>query len=227
MKHKFLEKEIDLLKSLPKSKRNITKRKDGKKLSVIMEAKKFDFNYWDGPREYGYGCYNYDGRWIAVAKDIISHFNLKNNSKILDIGSGKGFLLHDLRLQNASFETYGLDISKYAIEKSISDMKERTILHNAKDPLPYEDNFFDLVLSINTLHNLKKEEIISCLDEINRILKNQENCYIVVDSYSNEMQKEIFESWVLTAEFYGYPNEWFEVFEKGDYKGFYSWTIIK
>ena len=79
MKNKFFEKEINLLKSLPKSKRNITKRKDDKKQSVITEAKKFGFNYWDGPREYGYGGYNYDGRWIAVAKDIISHFKLKNN----------------------------------------------------------------------------------------------------------------------------------------------------
>jgi SAM-dependent methyltransferase len=222
----FEKNEINLLRSLPQAKRNISKRKEEKKQSVILEAKKFDYNYWDGPREYGYGGYNYDGRWVSVAKDIISFFDLKDNAKILDIGSGKGFLLNDLKLLNKSFQIFGLDISQYAINNSINDLKKYTIKHDAKDKLPYENNFFDIVLSINTIHNLKKNEVINCLKEINRVIKNEKNCYIVLDSYLNEKQKEIFESWVLTAEFYGYPHEWFEVFEIAGYKGYYSWTII-
>jgi ubiquinone/menaquinone biosynthesis C-methylase UbiE len=222
----FKKNEINLLKSLPQAKRNISKRKEEKKQSVILEAKKFDYNYWDGPREYGYGGYNYDGRWVSVAKNIISFFDLKDNAKILDIGSGKGFLLNDLKLLNKSFQIFGLDISQYAINNSINDLKKYTIKHDAKDKLPYESNFFDIVLSINTIHNLKKNEVINCLKEINRVVKDEKNCYIVLDSYLNEKQKEIFESWVLTAEFYGYPHEWFEVFEKAGYRGYYSWTII-
>lgn len=224
--NKYIDKEINLLRSLPLAKRNITKRKDQKKREVIIEAKKFDFNYWDGPREYGYGGYKYDGRWLTVAKDIAEFFSLNDNSKILDIGSGKGFLLHDLKKMNKTFKVYGLEISKYAIENSISNLGDYTVNQDAKQKLPYEDNFFDLVLSINTLHNLKENDLIYCLKEINRVLKNKTNSYIVVDSYHDEKQKEIFESWVLTAEFYGYPHEWYKLFDKANYEGYYSWTVI-
>ena len=141
---------------MPLAKRNITKRTDQKKREVIIEAKKFDFNYWDGPRVYGYGGYKYDGRWVTVAKDLAEFFSLNDNSKILDIGSGKGFLLHDLKKMNKTFKVYGLEISKYAIENSISNLGDYTVNQDAKQKLPYEDNFFDLVLSINTLHNLKR-----------------------------------------------------------------------
>ena len=66
--------EIDLLRSLPKSKRNIEKRQQGKDANVVATAKQFGEMYWDGPREYGYGGYHYDGRWRSVARDIIDHY---------------------------------------------------------------------------------------------------------------------------------------------------------
>jgi len=223
---KYISKEVNLLSKLPKAKRNIEKRKGEKNLEIIKESKMFGEKYWDGPREYGYGGYKYDGRWLPVAKDILEFFRIKDGSKILDIGSGKGFLIHDLLKNNPTLSVKGLEISEYAISNSIADTDKVTIQGDAKKKLPFKDNYFDLVLSINTLHNLKKEELIKCFKEINRILKNKENSYIVVDSYLNEEQKEIFESWVLTAEFYGYPQEWYEVFELGGYMGYYSWTII-
>ena len=40
-------------------------------------------------------------------------------------------------------------------------------------------------------------------------------------------QKEIFESWVLTAEFYDYPDGWVALFEEAGYMGDYYWTIIQ
>src|ERR1700694_48114 len=82
--------EIDLLSSLPKTKRNIQKRSEGKSEAVIAEARKFGEMYWDGPREYGYGGYRYDGRWRSVARDIIGHFGLKPGMRVLDVGWGEG-----------------------------------------------------------------------------------------------------------------------------------------
>ena len=82
--------EIDLLRSLPKAKRNIQKRSEGKSAAVIAEARKFGEMYWDGPREYGYGGYRYDGRWRSVARDIIGHFGLKPGMRVLDVGGGFG-----------------------------------------------------------------------------------------------------------------------------------------
>ena len=113
--NKYIDKEINLLRSLPLAKRNITKRKDQKKREVIIEAKKFDFNYWDGPREYGYGGYKYDGRWIPVARDIVNNYALKSEMKVLDVGCAKGFLIKDLLTVLPGLEVFGLDVSSYAL----------------------------------------------------------------------------------------------------------------
>ena len=74
--------------------RNYIKRMLNKKVECMIESKKYALNYWDGKRKYGYGGYKYiPGRWMKVAKSLIKKYKLNNNSKILDVGCGKGFLL--------------------------------------------------------------------------------------------------------------------------------------
>jgi len=88
--------EVDLLRALPKVKRNIQKRKDAKDPDVVAISKQYGEIYFDGPREYGYGGYKYDGRWVPVAQDIVAHFNLKPGMRVLDGGCVKGLLVKDL-----------------------------------------------------------------------------------------------------------------------------------
>src|SRR5579863_3230762 len=83
--------EVDLLRSLPKSKRNIKRRAEAKDPAIVAISKQFGEMYWDGPREYGYGGYHYDGRWRAVARDMIAHYGLEPGMRVLDVGCGKGF----------------------------------------------------------------------------------------------------------------------------------------
>ena len=73
--------KINLLKSLPKSKRKIKNRLSKKTERKIKISRKYDFDYFDGSRDYGYGGYYYDGRWVSVAKDIIKFFKLKKMIK--------------------------------------------------------------------------------------------------------------------------------------------------
>ncbi|MDC1076107.1 class I SAM-dependent methyltransferase [Litorivicinus sp.] len=215
--------EIDLLRSLPKASRNIEKRKGAKDAEVVRRAKLFGFDYWDGPREFGYGGYRYDGRWRPVAQDIIAHYGLQTGMRCLDIGCGKGFLLHDLREACPGLEVFGLDVSEYALANTISDIGNVCVLGSA-DELPYESDFFDLVLSINTLHNLPRPRLVEALREITRVSRG--DAFVQVDSYFTAEQKEIFESWVLTAEFHDYPDEWVRLFDEAGYRGDYFWTII-
>ena len=86
--------KINLLKSLPEtwSKKPFKIRSKASVKDKILSWK-LDKEYFDGSREQGYGGYKYDGRWRQVAKDIIKHYSLKDNAKILDIGCAKGFLL--------------------------------------------------------------------------------------------------------------------------------------
>jgi len=216
--------EINLLSSIIRSKRSITEREDAKTQDHINISRMYGKEYFDGPREYGYGGYKYDGRWINVAKDIIKHFNLSKGQKVLDVGCAKGFLVKDL--VDLGIDASGVDISDYAIENSMVDIKNRLFLASA-DNLPFQDMSFDAVISINTIHNLEKERCKKSIKEMQRVSKNQKNLFIQVDSYNNEKQKKIFESWVLTAKFYGYPQEWLELFKECNYNGDYFWTIIE
>ena len=68
--------EYNLLKSLPKSNRNIKERNTLKSDEHIRVSREYGQMYFDGPREYGYGGYYYDGRWKPVAKDIYNHYKL-------------------------------------------------------------------------------------------------------------------------------------------------------
>lgn len=217
-----MSREINLLSSLPTSKRDIKSRAEAKDPEVIKKAKEFGFDYFDGDRKYGYGGYHYDGRWRSVARDIIKFFGLGIGDRVLDIGCGKGFLVRDLMTEGRMLDVRGLDISKYALDNCSPEVAHRLYLGSA-DKLPFQDKSFDLVISINTLHNLPRKKVIKALKEIERI---SYNAYIVVDSYHNEEEKVLFESWVLTAETYGYPEEWLQIFKEAGYKGNYSWNLL-
>jgi SAM-dependent methyltransferase len=214
--------ELNLLKSLPKAERNVQMRTSKKTEEHIRISREYGKMYFDGPREYGYGGYKYDGRWIPVAKDIVKHFNLKKNNKVLDIGCGKGFLVKDLL--NLGIDAYGIDVSQYALENCEKEVVGRLKIGSA-EKLPFPDNSFDAVISINTIHNLSKSECLKAVQEIERLAPGKG--FIQVDSYKNEEQKKIFESWVLTAKYYGYPEEWKKLYLQAGYTGFYYWTIIE
>lgn len=215
--------EVDLLRSLPRTKRNIEKRAEGKDETVVAIAKQFGEMYWDGPREYGYGGYRYDGRWRTVARDIIAHFGLKPGMRVLDVGCGKGFLVKDLMLECPGLEAFGLDVSLYALMRCETDVVGRLHLGSA-EKLPFPDGSFDCLISLNTIHNLPRPGAVRAMQEIQRLSGGR--AFVQVDSYHTQQQKEVFESWVLTAEFHDYPPGWIKLFQEAGYKGDYCWTII-
>ena len=133
-------------------------------------------------------------------------------------------MLYDLKMAINDIKVEGVDISNYAINNSKEEVKKYLKVADAKK-LPYEDNSFDVVISINTIHNLERKQCVKAVKEIERLAPGKG--FIQVDSYKNEEQKKIFESWVLTAKYYGYTNEWTELFKEAGYTGFYYWTIIE
>ncbi len=214
---------VDLLRALPKTKRNIQKRMDAKDPAVIEISRRYGEEYFDGPRDYGYGGYKYDGRWVPVAADIVEHFGLKPGMRVLDVGCAKGFLVKDLLNVCPGLEVFGLDISEYALMNCPPEVVGRLHLGSA-EKLPFPDGSFDCVLSLNTVHNFDRPTAIGVMQEIQRVSGGR--AFVQVDSYHTPEQKEIFESWVLTAKFYDYPDGWCALFEEAGYTGDYDWTII-
>jgi SAM-dependent methyltransferase len=217
-------KKINLLKTFPKIYRDINSRKKDKKKNRSL-ALKFSKDYFDGNRNSGYGGYYYDGRWINIAKSIIKIYKLKKNSKVLDVGCAKGFLMHDLlKVSKNKIKVYGVDISSYAKSKSMPLIKKKIKICNCKK-LPFKDNFFDFVISTNTVHNLNKADCINAIKEISRVSKGKS--FIQVDSYTNKKEYKKFLDWMLTAKTFLTPQKWKELFKIAGYNGDYYWTILK
>lgn len=194
------------------------------KAECAQVAKRLDKDYWDGDRKYGYGGYRYDGRWKPVVKDMVEHYGLKAGHRVLDVGCGKGFLLYDIKLLIPDIEVKGIDISEYALKHSKEEVKPFLDSGSACN-LPYSDNCFDLVISLNTLHYLYIYELEQALKGIERVSKG--NSYIVVESYQNESEKANLLHWQLTCECIFTPKEWKWLFNKFGYTGDYSFVFFK
>ena len=221
--------EVDFMSVLHKStKRDYLARANDPeypKAKAARLAKQFDYDYWDGDRRICYGGYKYlEGRWEKVARAIFSHYPLPARPKILDIGCGKGFLLYDFLKLIPNAEVHGIDISKYAIENSKEEIRDHLHAGSATN-LPWEDDSFDLVLSINTLHNLHAYDLHQALREMERVGKSHK--YLCVESYRNESEKANLLYWQVTCEAFNTPKEWKWWFDQTGYTGDHSFIYFE
>ena len=217
--------EINLLDRYPRSKRAIEER--GSKITDEQRktARKFGEEFFDGDRLSGYGGYSYNPRfWQETVKRFCDYYNLDKNSAVLDVGCAKGFMLHDFKQLLPESTVAGIDISTYAIENAIEDMRPYVQVGNASE-LPFPDNSFDLVISINTIHNLPLKQCKRALQEIERV--SSPHSFITVDAWRNEIEKERMLKWNLTAQTYMHVNEWKLLFEEVGYTSDYYWFIAE
>lgn len=214
--------EIDLMRNYPRTKRD-TKQRGAEKTNKDRDlARKFEKDFFDGDRRNGYGGFNYNSRfWQPVVPDFQEFYNLSKNSKILDVGCAKGFMLHDFSELIPGIEVQGIDISNYAIENCMPSVKDSVQVADARD-LPFEDDSFDLVISVTTIHNFDREECIKALKEIERVSKN---AFITVDAYRNDIEKEAMFAWNLTAKTILHVDEWKELFDEANYSYDYYWFM--
>lgn len=214
---------VDFISSLHKAtKRDYLARViEHDKAECATVSKKFGQEYFDGDRKYGYGGFRYDGRWKSFAEKLIAHYGLKPGMRVLDIGCAKGFVLHELKQLIPELEVAGLDISEYAIANGMESVKPFLRVGNAMT-LPYPDQHFDLVLCVNTLHNLYLPGLFQALREIVRVGRGGK--FIVMDSYRNEREKVNLMYWQLTCECIFTPAEWEWIFQQTGYTG--DWDFV-
>jgi ubiquinone/menaquinone biosynthesis C-methylase UbiE len=188
-------------------------------------AKQYDFDYWDGDRKYGYGGYKYiPNRWKPVAMNLIEVYNLNNNSKILDVGCGKGFLLYEIQLLLPKLEIYGCDISKYGLANKHPSLSGNFFLHDASQPLSFKNDFFDLAISMGTFHNLELFDLPTALSELSRVANKS---YLMVESYRNDLEFFNLECWALTAKSLLSIEEWKFCFKQFGFMGDYEFIFFE
>jgi len=217
--------EINLLKHYPRSKRPIEER--GKLIEEEHRrvARQFGREYFDGDRLHGYGGYRYHPRfWKETVKLFRDHYGLAEDACVLDVGCAKGYMLHDFKELMPRLNVRGIDISPYALEHAIETVRPNLSLGNAKD-LPFDDGSFDLVISINTVHNLPIEECKRSLREIERV--SRAHSFVTMDAWRNEEERRRMLSWNLTALTYMHVDDWKALFAEVGYTGDYYWFIAE
>jgi SAM-dependent methyltransferase len=207
------------------TKRDYLSRMQDDKVVCMKVAKQYGVDYWDGDRRFGYGGYRYmPGRWKPVAEALIRTYNLGPGSKVLDVGCGKGFLLHELLLLEPALKVCGFDISDYGISQATELVKPHLFLHQAQSIYPFSDKEFDLVLSLGTLHNLRLFDLKAALTEIERV---GQHAYVMVESYRNEQEMFNLECWALTAESLFDTDEWIWLYSQFGYSGDYEFIYFE
>jgi len=195
------------------------------KVNCMLKAKEYEFDYWDGDRRFGYGGYKYlAGRWKPVAEAFIDKYGLTNNSSVLDVGCGKAYLLYELKLLLPDLQVKGFDISKHGLNEAKENLKEDLFFHQAQDPYPFEDNAFDLVISLGCLHNLRIFELKTALGEIERVGKSG---YVMLESYRNELEQFNLQCWALTCESFFDKEEWEWIYNHFGYTGDYEFIYFE
>jgi ubiquinone/menaquinone biosynthesis C-methylase UbiE len=215
--------EIDLLANYPKAKRNLEERAASKTEEDRAVARQFGRDFFDGERRHGYGGFTYHPRfWQPVIPTLQSHFRLDASSSLLDVGCAKGFMLHDAAEMIPGIKLAGIDISAYAIDNAMEDVRPLVQVADARE-LPFADKSFDVVISVNTIHNLERAELAKALREIERVARK--GAFVTVDAYRNEAERERMMAWNLTAKTIMSVDEWVEFFDECGYTGDYFWFI--
>jgi SAM-dependent methyltransferase len=218
-----MKKEIDLMFNYPRSKRNVEDRGAKKTSADRKLAGKFGKEFFDGDRSHGYGGFTYHPRfWQPVIPTFQQHWGLTANSSVLDVGCAKAFMLHDLTELIPGITVKGIDISQYAIENAIEDVKPHVQVASAVE-LPFPDKSFDVVISVTTLHNLELDDLVKSLQEIERVAI--QGSFITVDAYHDEQEKARMNAWNLTAKTVLHVDEWKALFDKVGYTGDFYWFI--
>ena len=207
------------------TKRDYLGRMQDEKVHCMQIAKQYAEEYWDGDRRYGYGGYRYlPGRWQPVAEGLIAEYGLTNKSSVLDLGCGKAFLLHEMKLLLPDLRICGIDISEHGLNHATAAVQPHLLKHKVQDPLPFGDQEFDLVISLGTFHNLRLFELQSALHEMERVGRRG---YLMLESYRNEKELFNLQCWALTAESFFDVSEWIWLYRHFGYTGDYEFIFFE
>lgn len=220
---------MDFIDFFGKSSRSASERRAllEKREQQIFQGKKIsktflDFDYFDNPNNpTGYGGYYYDERFAVSAQRMFAHYSLKTGSKVFELGAAKGFLLAEF--QKLSCEVYGQDLSRYAIENCHEGIKGRILFQKAP-PLPWRDNYFDLVLIKDTLPHLSLDSIDESIRELIRVSKG--NLFFDIECGRTLYEKKALKKWDETHLICESPQWWMLKLKENGYPGDVHFKVL-
>ncbi len=196
-------------------------RRGARPLRQRLVASELGRELYDGPRDYGYGGFHYDGRWQRLLPPIIARYGLGPQSAVLDVGCKKGFFLHDLQQLLPGITVRGIENSSYPIETAMPSVKDALTV-GRYDSLPYADGSFDFVMAFSSIYQLDLGGVMRTLREIMRVGRGQS--YITLGAYRTEEERAKFAAWTLLGTTVLHVDEWLELFDYVGYRGDYYFT---
>jgi len=183
-----------------------------------------DREFYDGNRNNGYGGFKNDGRWAAIAQNMLQMYSLNDQSSILQIGCDKGFLLHEFLQICPDINIRGTEISDYAIDCSLPSVKP-FIKKAPFMELPFANGEFDFIIAIGAVYSLNLPDAIKCLKEIQRVGKGKS--FITLGAYDSEEDFRCFRYWTLLGCTVLSKTDWVEVLNHVGYTGDYKFNTAQ
>lgn len=121
--------------------------------------------------------------------DLLGDYKL--NGKVLDIGCSLGFFLE--ALDKRGYDTYGMDISEFAISEAKKITRAQLHVQSADEKFPYPDDFFDAITMFDMI-----EHIPNCkytLKEAHRVLKPEGYVFIITSNSDSLLKKILGKKW--------------------------------
>lgn len=177
-----------------------------------------DKEFYDGDRQNGFGGMANDGRWAAVAENLISVYGLTKESMVLQVGCHKGFLLGELLARGINVR--GTEVSDYAISKTpleVASFVRKSPFHK----IPFGTREFDLVVAVNNVYCLTLADAIKCLREIGRVSRGKS--FITLMTYDTPEEYFILKKWSILGALFLKREEWLTVLNHCGYQGDYAW----
>lgn len=110
-----------------------------------------------------------------AGRTVIQEISLKNKERLLDVGCGNGEALSLIHQKNNTIDIYGIEPLEHALAKAKGRVRG-TFVQGVAENIPWEDNYFDTIISILVLHHLDLGE--KGLKEIARVIKPKGKLYL-------------------------------------------------
>lgn len=181
--------------------------------------------FYDGNRNYGYGGYKYDGRWLKTAKKLIKIYNITDHSSFLHVNCDKGYLLYEMKKLLPNLKIRGLERSKYAISKSKKEI--RNYIQLGQGPfLKFRNREFDFIYAAGYVYEFALYQSIQALKELMRVSKNKK-CFITLGAFKSKKDYELFKQWSLLGSTILNTKDWIKVLKFANYRGDYEFATAQ
>ena len=181
-----------------------------------------DREFYDGDRQNGFGGMVNDGRWAAVADQLIKVYGLTEDSSVLQVSCHKGFLLDEFLKRGINVR--GTEVSDYAIScasEAVRPCIKKAPFHR----LPFGDHEFDLVLGIATVYAVALPECVGALREMERVGKGKS--FITLSAYETPEGLALTRKWSILGTLIFSKEEWLTVLNYAGYTGDYKFDTAE